>query len=546
MALAFGAPMGTVLTLSLQQNTSIFAPLEWVPSLAQFQLVLTDLYYLRIIAETLGIGVTVALMSAILGFPIALWLAKLPSQWRGIAVAIVLIPLLTNVVVRSVGLLLLLANGGPVSSLTGLNLLFTEAAVVIALVQVFMPFLIMALFDSLSSRDPRLDEAASSLGAGPCDRFLLVTLPLALPALRAGITIVFLLATTAYVSATLLGGKKVWVVGMLVYEEALLIQNYPLASALAMTLLMLCLAGTVVISALFRRLTPWLGAQETPPQSRSRFALLPRGLAGTLDRFGVWIGRVLFAVGLALLLLPLLFVLVNSVNDVPQATTAAWRGFTWKWYERILFDGSSYIDAAIISAQLGIVSALCAVLIALPAAFALVRYPSRAMGFTGTLFLLPLALPGIALALGVLKLLQVFVLLPPFMGLVLVHGVLIAPFTLIMLRAAVENMDVRLEEAAASLGANRLATFWYIVLPTITPAILASAIIAFLVSFGEVTVTAFLTTARLLTLPVRIYADVQFDVEPTVNAVSALVIIGTGLALVILNRFISLDRVWAR
>lgn len=543
---AFVAPLATVLLLSLQADTNIFAPLSLVPSLEQFRTILPDMYYVGILASTVWLGIRVALISALFGLPVALWLSRLPSKWRGAGVALVLIPLLTNVVVRSVGLLLLLASDGPLSQLTGLDLLFTDTAVVIALVQVFMPFLIMALYDSLSNRDPRLDEAAASLNASPADRFLHVTLPLALPALRAGITIVFLLATTAYVSATLLGGKKVWVAGMLIYEESLIIQNYPIASALAIILLVICIAGSVLIAFGFGRLTPWLN-----PAGRKRgggFGRidLPRWLRKSLDVVGPWIGRLLLLGGIALLITPLFFVVFNSFNDVPQATAAAWRGFTFKWYERVLFEGSSYLDAAFISAQLALASALAAIAVALPAAFAVVRRPSAVTATAGGFFLLPLALPGIAIALGVLRLLQWFVAIPPFLGLMLVHVVIVAPFTFVMLRAAVEALDIRIEEAAASLGAGPVRTFVFIIAPTLGPAILASGIIAFLVSFGEVTVTAFLVSARMLTLPVRIYADVQFDVEPTVNAVSALVIVGTIGALAFVNRFVGLDRVWRR
>ena len=546
LVLAFLAPLGTVILLSLQSDTNIFARISLVPSPIQFLTILPDPYYLGILFGTVWIGVRVALISAVLGFPVALWLARIPPKWRGIGMALVLIPLLTNVVVRSVGLMLLLASDGPVSRLTGLRLLFTDTAVVIALVQVFMPFLIMAVYDSVSNRDRYLDEAAASLNASPADRFLHITLPLALPALRAGITIVFLLATTAYVSATLLGGKKVWVVGMLVYEESLLIQNYPIASALAVVLLILCLLGIAVIGTGFRWLTPWLQATERRRGSGIAAIALPVLVRRCLDVVGPWIGRLLLLGGILVLVMPLSFVILNSVNDVPQATAAAWRGFTLKWYARILFEGSSYIDAAIISAQLALVAAFSAVAVALPAAFAVVRRPSAATVAAGGFFLLPLTLPGIAIALGVLRLLQWFVAIPPFLGLLLVHVVIVAPFTFVMLRAAVEALDIRIEEAAASLGAGPLRAFFYVVMPTIGPAILASYIIAFLVSFGEVTVTAFLVSARMLTLPVRIYADVQFDVEPTVNAVSAIVIVGTVLALALVNRFIGLDRVWSR
>lgn len=544
LGVGFAAPMGVVALLSLQADTSMFAPLSWAPSASQFAAILTDAYYLGILWQTVWTGAVVAILSAVLGLPVAMWLAGLPPRWRSVGVMVVLIPLLTNVVVRSIGLLLFFAKDGPFAAVTGLEWLFTRAAVIAALVQVFMPFLIMALFDALQGRDPRLDEAASSLGASPSDRFLAVTLPLALPALRAGLTIVFLLAATAYVSATLLGGKKVWVIGMLVYEEALLIQNYPLASALAMVLLAVCLGGTAALNLLFRRLTPWM--QPAGARGRLPALRLGPGLRAAFDAAGPWLGRALLVVGLGLLIGPLLFVAINSVNDAPQATAAAWRGFTLKWYARLFTEGSSYIDAALMSAKLALISAACAVTVALPAAFALVRRRTRAVAATGAVFLLPLALPGIALALGVLRLLQWFVAIPPFLGLVVVHVVLVAPFTLVMLRAAVEGLDIRLEEAAASLGASPLRAFALVVLPSLAPALFAAGVIGFLVSFGEVTVTAFLTTARLLTLPVRIYADVQFDVEPTVNVVSVLVIVATVLTLAVLNRVTRLDNVWRR
>ena len=96
-----------------------------------------------------------------------------------------------------------------------------------------MPFMVIALYDTMQSTSPRVHEAAESLGAGPAVRFLTVDLPLSLPGLRSGTVIVFLMSATAYVSATLLGGKKVMTIGMLVMQEAVANLNAPLASALA-------------------------------------------------------------------------------------------------------------------------------------------------------------------------------------------------------------------------------------------------------------------------------------------------------------------------
>ncbi len=546
MGAAFAMPLGAVVLLSLQEDTGIFAALSPIPSSARFEEVLLDPYFLGVLWTSVRIGLLVMLGSVLVGLPVAAWLARLPPAWRAFGVAIVLIPLLTNVVIRSVGLILLLGRNGPVNQWTGLDILFTEAAVVIALVQVFAPFLIMAVYDALQSRDPRIDEAAASLQASPFDRFVGVTLPLALPALRAGMVIVFLLASTAYVSATLVGGKKVRVIGMLVFEEGLLNQNYPLAAALAVVLLIACLLVVRLINAGIDRAAPWQRPETAKPVAASAGLMLPRAARAGLDLVGPWIARLLLVLGLFLLVFPLLMVVVNSINDVPQATTAVWRGFTGRWYAAIFTRGAAYLDAAWISAQLAGAAVVSAIAISLPAAFVLARRPSAPVLALNAFYMLPLALPGIALAIGMLKLLQIFVLIPPFLGLLLIHVVLIVPFTLSMLRATVLQLDRRLEEAAASLGANPVRTFLLVILPGLGPGLAASAIIGFLISFGEVTVTAFLTTARLQTLPVRIYGEVQFDVEPTVNAISALMILGTIGLLVLLNRFIRLDRVWHR
>ena len=160
--------------------------------------------------------------------------------------------------------------------------------------------------------------------------------------------------------------------------------------------------------------------------------------------------------------------------------------------------------------------------------------------------LLPLALPGLAIGIGMLRLLQWFDEVPPFAGLVAVHGVLVLPFTFTVLRAAVARLDRNLEQPAGGLGAGPATRLRTITLPLLVPALSVAAIIGFLISFGEVTVTAFLTTARFQTLPVRIYAEATFSLQNTVDAVSTLVILATCVLLVLVDRVAGLDRIGAR
>ncbi|WP_293854705.1 ABC transporter permease subunit [uncultured Alsobacter sp.] len=546
LLLAFAAPFVTVLLLSLHEVSDPFGDLLQPPSLEQFRTLFQDTFYLRVVGETLALAAGVTLLSALLGYPLALWLARLPVRWRPLAFAVILIPLLTNVVVRSLGIVLLLAPDGLINQVLGLvglppfkGMLYTHGAVAIALAQVFMPFMVLALYDVLQGTSPRVHEAAQSLGASRMTRVLLVDVPLSLPGLRAGIVIVFLLASTAYVSATLLGGKKVFTVGMLVWQEALQNLNAPLASALALVMTATSTLFAVIVFLVVRRFMPWKAGRPAAAIA------LPRIVLRVLDVVGPILGKLLFCGALLLLLLPLALVCIQSFNDVPQATVAGFRGFTLKWYAAVLF-GGAYWGSFVVSVQLAVVSAAVTIALAMPAAFALSRY--RFPGLTGlsAFWMLPLSLPHVAIGVGMLRLLQAYTALPPFMGLVAVHVVLSLPFAISLLQASVEQLDKAQEEAAASLGANGLRRFLLVILPGLAPGLAATGIMSFLLSFGEVTVTSFLTTARMTTLPVRIYAESTFSLEPTVHAVSALLIVATVLILLLLNKLVRLDRLYAR
>ncbi|WP_313617618.1 ABC transporter permease subunit [Agrobacterium sp.] len=546
LLLSFAAPMAAIFLLSLHEYPDPFGPLITAPSLAQYIGIVTDSFYFRVIGETIVLGLGVTLLTALLGYPLAYWLARIPVKYRAAAFAIILIPLLTNVVVRSLGIILLLAPDGLINSVTGLvgipkaaNMLFNHGAVAVALAQVFLPFMVLALYDSMQNTSPRVHEAAESLGASPAMRFLTVDLPLSLPGLRSGLVIVFLMASTAYVSATLLGGKKVWTTGMLVMQEAIKNLNAPLASALAVIMTITSLAFAALCGIGMKRLMPWLNERASNP------VFLPNIIVRLADTVGFVIARLLLFTSLGLLLLPLVLVCIQSFNDVPQATAAGFKGFTLKWYYAVLFNGA-YADAFWVSVQLATVSVLVAIGLALPAAFALARFPFKGRSVLMTFWMLPLSLPHVAIGVGMLKLLQIYLIVPPFLGLVAIHVIVILPFAITLLTTSAMQLDRSQEEAAASLGADPFRMFFLITLPGLAPGLFAASLVGFLLSFGEVTVTSFLTTARLTTLPVRIYAESTFSLEPTAHAISAVLIVFTVMALILIGRLVRLDKLYAR
>jgi ABC-type spermidine/putrescine transport system permease subunit I len=147
----FALPLAIVLLLSVQAETDMFAPVSLVPSATQYVELITDGFMVGVFVRTLLLAAAVTAASAVLAYPLALWLVRLPPKWRAAGMTLVLVPLLTNVVVRSLGLMLVLAPAGPIGEIAALfglprpNLLFGWFAVWLALTQVFMPFMVMAL-----------------------------------------------------------------------------------------------------------------------------------------------------------------------------------------------------------------------------------------------------------------------------------------------------------------------------------------------------------------------------------------------------------------
>lgn len=546
LLVAFAAPLVVVLLLALQSGADPFAPLFSSFSGAQFKEIFSDSFYLFVLLKTTVLAMVVCGITIVLGYPLTLWIVSLEPRRRPLAMSIVLVPLLVNVVVRSLGVELLLAPDGLLNfclKSIGLpshsHMLYTYGAIGVGLVQAFLPFMVLSLYDVLQSTPPRVLEAAQSLGASRATRFFTVELPMSLPGLRAGVTIVFLMASSTYVSARMLGGKKAWTTGMLVWQEVLENLDGQFASALAVVTTIICVIASVIIVVAIARFTPWLSLRPSRAWSIPRFVMV------ALDSVMQPLARVLVVVAMALLLLPLVLVFIQSFNNVPQATMAGFRGFTWQWYAQ-LFRNHLYFDSFWISLKLAVTTSFVTVLLATAAAFASVRGRFAEKPLLEAFWIFPLALPQIAIGIGMLRLLQEFKTLPVFLGLLAVHVTVALPYCIGLLRASVLQLNRTLEEAAGGLGANPFRRFLLVILPDLAPGLATAAIVATLLSFEEVTITSFLTTARTITLPVRIYAEASYSLTPTVFAISTLMIAMTASALFILGRVVRLDRVFSR
>jgi putative spermidine/putrescine transport system permease protein len=219
----------------------------------------SDSFYLEQIANTLMIGAITTFACLILGFPVAWQLARTQMRFRGLAYGLVLSPLLVGIVIRSYGWTILLGNNGMINRALidmglidrPLALMYNSLGIVIALVHVFLPFMILPLMSALQGIDPSIEAAARSLGAGRITAFRRIVLPLAMPGIQAGCILVFVLSLSAYVTPSLIGGLRVKTMAVSVVDALIDTFQWPFGSAMA---LMLSLTGAAVV-LIFARLT---------------------------------------------------------------------------------------------------------------------------------------------------------------------------------------------------------------------------------------------------------------------------------------------------
>lgn len=212
-------------------------------TIANYAAVFFDSYYLEIFWRTLRLAALTTLICALLGVPEAYILARMRHPWRSIFLLVIIGPLLVSVVVRAFGWSMLLGSGGLVvqaGQALGLDvprLLYTETAIVIALVHVMMPFMVIPVWTALQRLDPSVEAAAWALGASHFTALRRVVLPQVSLGVLSGSLIVFGLSASAFAIPGLLGGRRLKMAATVVYDEFMLQLNWPLGAAIAITLL---------------------------------------------------------------------------------------------------------------------------------------------------------------------------------------------------------------------------------------------------------------------------------------------------------------------
>ncbi|WP_140848968.1 MULTISPECIES: ABC transporter permease [unclassified Paracoccus (in: a-proteobacteria)] len=238
---------------------------------------------------------------------------------------------------------------------------------------------------------------------------------------------------------------------------------------------------------------------------------------------------------------PLAVIILVSFSDKGYISMP-FDGASLRWYRAIL-DAPELMNALWISIWIGLGAATVASLVAVPAAIAIARYRFAGRDALMALLLSPLMIPHVVLGVAFLRFFSLMGWSGSFMALLLVHALIVVPFSLRLTLGAIIGLSRDAELAARSLGASRWVAFRRILLPLILPGVAGGWVLSFIQSFDEVTMTVFIATPGMTTLPVALYHRVSMLTDPVTTSVSAIMIVGTMVMMFILDRLVGIDRV---
>jgi len=405
---------------------------------------------------------------------------------------------------------------------------------------VLLPLMVLTIYSSVSRLDPALTRAGLASGAGPLAIFWRVLLPLTLPGIGAGFLLVFVAAIGFFITPTLLGGPGDQMFAMHITQQADSVTSEGFLQALGVVLLLITLA-VVAIAGRFlglefiwggRKLTETTAthaAQVSSAVPRSNFGSKFADIIGwpLLRLFGMlrancgtWTVRLMGGLVVAVLILPIVVVMVISFSSASYLTFPP-PGFSLRWYEQF-FSDSNWMSAFWTSALIALVSAAIAVGLGTCAALGIVRGDVRGKSVIMLLLVSPIIVPPVVLGLSLYTLFLKFDLVGSVFGLAAAHAIGGLPIVVVILAAALQGVDKRLEQAASVHGASSLTVLRLVTLPAIAPGLAAATFFAFLHSFDELVLTLFLSSAQLKTLPLMLWGDINYRLNPVLAVVSTL------------------------
>lgn len=253
----FVAPLLLLIAISLFEDNELTRL-----GLVQWAKFFGDPFYVGVVWRTIELGILTVLAATLFAYPVALVFYEAPPWARRLMLLVIVLPLLTSVVVRTFAWIALLSREGVINQsllwlgLSPVPLLQTQHGLVLALMQIEMPLMLLPLLAVMQGIDRNLLEASRSLGASRWRTFFRVLLPLSVPGWVAGATLVFASATTAFISQSVIGGGRLVYLPSVIWQQAMVISNWPFAAVASIMLLASVLLGIVALSTIGRFIDP--------------------------------------------------------------------------------------------------------------------------------------------------------------------------------------------------------------------------------------------------------------------------------------------------
>ena len=253
------------------------------------------------------------------------------------------------------------------------------------------------------------------------------------------------------------------------------------------------------------------------------------------------------AITLAYILTPLVFVtwLAFFRQEIPSFPP---EGYSLRWFQAIA-GNDRFVSGFVLSLQVAVIATGIGLCVGLPAALCLSRNRFRGREALSSLLLFPLVVPGIVLGIALyvahveVELATGLPIIGSLAGLIAGHVLIVIPWTVRLIMASLDGLDRSIEEAAQSLGADRLTTLRRVTLPAIRPGVVAATLFGFVTSFGNLEMSLFLVGPGRTTLPIAILQYLEWKIDPTIAAVSVLQILLVATVMLVTDRFVKISRV---
>jgi ABC-type spermidine/putrescine transport system permease subunit I len=501
--------------------------------------------YLAVLATTFSVALWTTALCLGLGYPLAYWLCRKPPRQQRIAALFVLLPFWTSALVKNFSWLVLLGRNGIIAKITasvgvagGDQLLFNRTTVIFAMTHTMLPLAVVTMLPVMNQIDRRLPMAASTLGANSAQAFWQVFCQLSMRGVAAAGLLVLVASLGFFITPALVGSPRDTMIGQLIILQINELQNWQLGSALAAILLISAIATCIAYDRIFGLSSVSGGSkgQARPKGFVRRAGLAAARFAGTAfggveelwkrNIHGLRGGAVLSVYAWTLIAA----LLVPIFAFVPMAFTASTflsfppQSFSVRWFEQ--FAASPlWLGAMTRSFAIGFATAAITVVVASLAALGVTRTRSRFGGAAFLLFMAPMMVPSIVIAIALFYIFARISLVATDLGIIIGHSVIAMPIVFVVMLATFKGHNWNLDAAASTLGAGRMQTFRLVTFPLVRNGLAVGFVTGFLQSFEELTIALFVGGGLKTTLPKQMWDGILLQVNPVIAAASVVVLL---------------------